>query len=392
MGAGPVKVSVLADTSDLKKATAAANGDLEEIAATAQKAGAKMESAFSGVAEGSDHMASKGSQAAGALSGLGGLAGMAGGKLGALGTGMTVAGTAAQALADSGDLLNVVTESTIVKSALAKVQIAAQTAATVAANVATKTWTAGQWLLNAALEANPIGLVIAAIAALAAGIVLAYKKSDTFRSIVNGAFNAVKNTVSTVWDKISGILSKFKSGISAVGDTAGALKRTISDDFDGIWNKISSLPGKVTGLADDMLKAGKGLASNLVSGIKSIGGDAGSIATSIVNKVIDFLNSILPHSLNTHIPGVGTVNLIPNITHLANGGITTGPTMALIGDNPGGREAVIPLDKYPNALGGGNTYYLTVNAPVGSSSAEIGRTLVQHITAFERSGGRRRAN
>ena len=35
----------------------------------------------------------------------------------------------------------------------------------------------------------------------------------------------------------------------------------------------------------------------------------------------------------------------PDIPRLAQGGITTGPTLAVIGDNPGGREAVIPLDK-----------------------------------------------
>lgn len=37
---------------------------------------------------------------------------------------------------------------------------------------------------------------------------------------------------------------------------------------------------------------------------------------------------------------------LASIPALAEGGITTGPTLAMIGDNPGGREAVIPLDKY----------------------------------------------
>lgn len=62
---------------------------------------------------------------------------------------------------------------------------------TIATSVATKAMTAGQWLLNAAMTANPIGLVVAALVALVAGLVIAYKKSDTFRAIVDKAFAVV---------------------------------------------------------------------------------------------------------------------------------------------------------------------------------------------------------
>ena len=41
--------------------------------------------------------------------------------------------------------------------------------------------------------------------------------------------------------------------------------------------------------------------------------------------------------------------------------------------------------------GGGNTYHITVNAPVGASSADIGRELTKYISAYERQGGRKRA-
>jgi hypothetical protein len=56
----------------------------------------------------------------------------------------------------------------------------------------TKAWTAAQALLNVALTANPIGIVVVAIAALVAGIVIAYKKSETFRNIVNKLFDQLK--------------------------------------------------------------------------------------------------------------------------------------------------------------------------------------------------------
>src|SRR4029450_5101161 len=62
-------------------------------------------------------------------------------------------------------------------------------------NTATKAWTAVQWLLNAALTANPIGLVITVIAALAAGIVIAYNHSETFRAIVDKLFAKLKEFI-----------------------------------------------------------------------------------------------------------------------------------------------------------------------------------------------------
>jgi TP901 family phage tail tape measure protein len=72
------------------------------------------------------------------------------------------------------------------------------TAATKIWAAVTRAYTAVQWALNVALNANPLGLFVAAIALVAAGLVIAYKRSDKFREIVDGAFNAVKNVASTV--------------------------------------------------------------------------------------------------------------------------------------------------------------------------------------------------
>lgn len=73
---------------------------------------------------------------------------------------------------------------------LAVTKVQAAWATTV--SVATRAWAVGQWLLNTALGANPIGLVILGVAALTVGIVALYKKSETFRQIVTVAFDLVK--------------------------------------------------------------------------------------------------------------------------------------------------------------------------------------------------------
>lgn len=84
----------------------------------------------------------------------------------------------------------------------------------IAVKVATVAWTAAQWLLNAALTANPIGLVVVAIAALVAGLILAYQKSGTFREIVDKVAETLKNVAATAlkvfidnWDSISRAIS-----------------------------------------------------------------------------------------------------------------------------------------------------------------------------------------
>ena len=78
--------------------------------------------------------------------------------------------------------------------------IMAVTKAMQLAALAGKVWSAVQWLLNAALTANPIGIAVVAIAALVAAFIIAYKKSQTFRDVVLGAWTAIKTASVTVFN------------------------------------------------------------------------------------------------------------------------------------------------------------------------------------------------
>lgn len=82
--------------------------------------------------------------------------------------------------------------------------------AMIAQATASKVATASQWLLNAALSANPIGLVIVAVGLLVGAFVLAYKKIEPFRNLVN-----------SIWEKMKGIVNTIKN--SSIGQAVGKL-------------------------------------------------------------------------------------------------------------------------------------------------------------------------
>jgi phage-related protein len=62
---------------------------------------------------------------------------------------------------------------------------------TLASAAASKIAAAGQWLLNAAMSANPIGIIITLVAALVAAVVLLYNNCKSFRDFVNGMFSSI---------------------------------------------------------------------------------------------------------------------------------------------------------------------------------------------------------
>lgn len=122
----------------------------------------------------------------------------------------------------------------------------AMTAAHQAAEAGATGLAVAQAGLNAVLKANPIGLVVAALAALAAGLVTAYKTSETFRNAVNSAFASVKkiaqNAIGTVVDwinelvaKIRGAaaaLSNLKNGVGAAQDAYNAAYNGYMDNYN----------------------------------------------------------------------------------------------------------------------------------------------------------------
>jgi len=122
-------------------------------------------------------------------------------------------------------------------------------------------WAAGQWVLNAALAANPIGLVVVAIAALVAGLVVAYQQSETFRNVVDMALQGVYNAWQWLWN----------NGIAPV---IRFILNGFADIMDGIAKMLAAL-GNIPGFewaatAAEKMSGAAQKARDLATGIRDI--------------------------------------------------------------------------------------------------------------------------
>lgn len=130
-------------------------------------------------------------------------------------------------------------------TALCTAATTAKAAADKAAGAGAKGLAVAQAALNAVLSANPIGLVVAALAALAAGLVTAYHTSETFRNIVNGAFQAVANIAQSTIGAAIGWLDKLSYKLNSFLGKDGYTGFDGYDDY-----KASKTPAKTNTTTD----------------------------------------------------------------------------------------------------------------------------------------------
>lgn len=99
-------------------------------------------------------------------------------------------------------------------------------------------WTAAQTALNLVMSMNPIALVVIALAALVGAFVVAYRNSETFRNIVQGALEWVKNAAKAVADWFTG---SFVPGLAAVWDAVSGGARAAVGWIVNAWNSAVAL-------------------------------------------------------------------------------------------------------------------------------------------------------
>ena len=162
-------------------------------------------------------------------------------------------------------------------------------------------------LLNIAMALNPIGLIVIGVGLLIAGLALAYTKFEGFRKIVDSVFGGIKWWINNV------TIPAFELMLSIV---------------KGVFNGIAKL----------------------------------------WNNTIGKFSFTVP----SWVPGLGGKGFsMPDIPMLAEGGIVTSATLAMIGEK--GPEAVIPLDRM-GQMGGGTTVNINVTSADPNAVVDALRT------------------
>jgi hypothetical protein len=135
--------------------------------------------------------------------------------------------------------------------------------------------------------------------------------------------------------------------------------------------------------ANNWYKTGVDQAQFIVNGLEA---ELTKLTPKLMAKM-DEIAAKLKRSVNIDVVVTERVNRIvstisSSIPKMADGGIVTGPTLAMIGE--AGPEAVIPLSQMGNMGGGG----VTINVAGGlSTSAEIGQSVVNALRAYSRTAG-----
>ncbi len=169
---------------------------------------------------------------------------------------------ATDALSGVTDFATLAFKSEIVQKGLSTAGTIAHTVASGAAKAATLAWTGVQWLLNAALTANPIGLIIVGIVALIAVVVLIATKTTWFQDLWRVAWSGIKKVASDVWDFLKQIPGWTETAFSKIANAITAPYKfafnLIADAWNGTIGKLSwTVPSWIPGIGGNTISVPK---------------------------------------------------------------------------------------------------------------------------------------
>jgi len=264
--------------------------------------------------------------------------------------------------------------------------IAAYKTSLIISTAVTKASAAAQWLLNAAMNANPIGIIIGLITALVAGLIYFFTQTQTGQQIWQGFMNWLQSawtsissffsglwqgiigffqnagsTAQNIWNSvvsffqsIPGKISGFFSGIgSAIGGFFTSAGNNIRNIFNAVVSFVSSIPGRIIGFFSSVGSAIGGYFNNVSNNIRNAFNNAVSFVSGIPSKIVGFFSGIggriadffrgIPNAIGAIFRGIrvptlhisGSLNPIdwvkhgkmPKIDFYAKGGIMEGPTL-----------------------------------------------------------------
>lgn len=207
--------------------------------------------------------------------------------------------------------------------------------------------------MNAAMLANPVGLVVAAIVGLVATFIYLWNNVDGFRNFWIKAWDTIKtasiaawNGIKSAWNGAKAFFSGIWKGItSAFGNVTSWFKSKFQAAWSGIKSVFSSWGSFFGGLWDKIKSKfssiGSTLGTSMGNAVKSGLNRVLRTIETAINKGIGLINSAI--RLANKLPGisVGTVSTI-SLPRLARGGVLERGQVGILEGS--GAEAVVPLE------------------------------------------------
>lgn len=260
-------------------------------------------------------------------------------------------------------------------------------------NVVTRIATAAQIAFNVAMNANPIMLLVMALAALTAALVVAFMHSQKFRDIIKDAFGVVKSVAS---DVVSFFTTAVPAAFHAVVDAAHAVwswlkanwpliaqiiiaifvpggpiiaavwhfKDRILDVFSAAWGGIKrgiwDVKQWIVDRMVDVIRFFTGVPSRLSYAVSGMWDGLKSAFKTVINWIIGKWNALEFRIPAVHVPGIGDIGGVtigvPDIPYLATGTTNFAGGLAVVGERgpelvslPRGSQ-VIPAERTQTVL------------------------------------------
>ena len=199
---------------------------------------------------------------------------------------------------------------------------------------------------------------------------------NAVKTVFTGIFNAIAAVVNwfrdTAWPKI-------KAAIDLVSRGFGIMWTAVKTVWDDVWGKVSGVVTLLEGAATRI----KSAFSGIWDGIKHAAQAALDVVRTAWNSTVGGKTLTIPS-----IPAIGTFPGFPgfsyDIPYLADGGIVRSPTLAMIGE--AGPEAVIPLTRGRDYIGGETHVHVHLTGIVAGTKDDVARAVVASIRDASRRG------
>ena len=146
---------------------------------------------------------------------------------------------------------------------------------------------------------GPVGLAIAAIAAVVGAVVYAYNTNETARAAIDNVWNSLQQLAATVWPAIQGVITGVMDAVaSVIGTVWPVIMNVIVTVMNVINGVITTVLAAINGDWDGVWNGIKGIASIVWEGIKGVISSGIEVAAGVIGSVLGTIKGIWDNAWN----------------------------------------------------------------------------------------------